>query len=77
MKKIVWNRIFKRNVTFIHKILAFLELKKDFEALFYKFLFRTEIWLEFLFESAAVGLSLQNVSEYFTRKELKLSSYEE
>ena len=25
----------------------------------------------------AVGLSLQNASEYFTRKELKLSSYEE
>ena len=65
--------MFLRNVIFTHKILAFFELKKDFEALFS----RTEIWLEFHFESAAVGLSLQNATDNFTRKELKLSSYEE
>ena len=41
------------------------------------FLFRTEIWLEFHFESAAVGLSLQNATDNFTRKEIKLSWYEE
>ena len=59
---------------FYTKILAFPELKKISR---HYFLFRTEIWLEFHFESAAVGQSLQNASEYFTRKELKLSSYEE
>ena len=47
------------NVTFIHKILAFPELKISR----YDFLFRTEIWLEFHFESAAEGLSLQNATD--------------